>query len=65
MNYKQTVLDIEDFISFELATINRIILENSIPNDILATKKRGNLEGQEEAYSAILSIVKENKKGKK
>ena len=59
-SYKQTVLDIEDFISFEIATIEHI-METSASKP-LPIVQRENLQGQEDAYKAIQSIIKENGK---
>jgi hypothetical protein len=58
-SYKQTVLDIEDFIKLELGTINSFLEKgfSSIP-----IPQRENLIGQEDAYKAIQSIIKENGK---
>ena len=63
MSYKQTILDIEDFISLELATIERELDEGSYPNDILTQKRRGQLEGAKWAYEDVRKTIEEGKNG--
>jgi hypothetical protein len=58
-SYKQTVLDIEDFIKLELGSI-KYHLEKGYKS--ITPSQGENLKGQEDAYKAIQSIIKENGK---
>jgi uncharacterized protein YgfB (UPF0149 family) len=55
MSYKQTVLDIKDYISFETAQI-----EHLLDGVGLVQSKKTALQAEKEALKDILDIIKEN-----
>lgn len=56
-SYKQTVLDIKDFVSFGIAECDRCLDRV----DIVYTQ-RVTLEAEKQAYKDILAIIKEGEK---
>ena len=62
MNYKQTILNIEDFINLESAAIEHHLENKECP---LPETMRIDLFAKLDAYKDITDIIKEDKKGKK